>query len=148
MVRWIFLDVGNILLDEDPLTFHNFRRHVEAVRQVRPDLTFNDLLAEREAAALRGSRWPVHEVASRYLDEVTLSNVWDDVAAEVRDRFVDLAPPVSGAEDCLNRLAAHFPLGVIANQGVECRARLASLGWLDRFGALRLPRNAVTLNPT
>src|SRR5437868_3323302 len=133
MVRWVFFDVGNVLLDEDPLTYRSFRRHVEAVRRVRLDRTYLDLLAEREACAVAGSRWPVHEVVSAYLDETRCAAVWEATAHEIRAAFAALSPPVVGAAALIDRLAAHHRLGLIANQGGECRAWLAALGWLDRF---------------
>src|SRR5215213_7456700 len=50
-IRWAFLDVGNVLLDEDPLTWLVFRRHAEAVRRVRPDRSLLDLVSERASRA-------------------------------------------------------------------------------------------------
>ena len=72
MLEWIFLDVGNVLLDEDPLTYLSFRRHAEAVLRAHPGSTFRDLLAACEARAAAGSRWPVSEVVSAFLDEPRL----------------------------------------------------------------------------
>jgi 5'-nucleotidase len=133
MVRWVFFDVGNILLDEDPLTYRNFCRHVEAVRSVRPDRSFRDLLAEREARAVAGSRWPLFEVVSAYLDQGRCAAVWEATAREVRSGFAALSPPVAGAATVIERVGLRYHLGLIANQGAECRARLDALGWLDRF---------------
>src|SRR3954452_18405457 len=97
MIRWAFLDVGNILLDEDPLTCCSFRIHVEAVRAARPDLTFDRLLADREERALSGSRWPLYEGVSRYLDDDGCTEAWIAAEREVRARYDDLSPPVAGA---------------------------------------------------
>jgi len=138
MIRWAFLDVGNVLLDEDPLTFRNFRSHVDSVRAVRPDLGFAGLLAEREARVAAGSRWPLHEVVSRYLDEAGCSEAWRASGREIRARYDELSPPIDGAEDLLRALAPRFRLGLIANQGAECRRTLARLGWLDRFEVVAL----------
>jgi HAD superfamily hydrolase (TIGR01549 family) len=133
MVRWVFFDVGNVLLDEDPLTYRNVRRHVEAIRRVRPGRTFLGLLAEREARAAAGSRWPLYEVTSTYLDDATCAAVWDAAAREIRAEFAALSPPVAGAAALVDRLASHYRLGLIANQGAECREWLRALGWLERF---------------
>ena len=133
MFRWIFFDVGNILLDEDPLTFLSFRRHAEAVQRVRPEYGFLDLLEEREARVSAGSRWPVYEAVSAHLDDRQCAAVWEQTAQEVRTRFAELSPLIPGAAELVERLSARFHLGLIANQGSECRARLAALGLLDRF---------------
>jgi HAD superfamily hydrolase (TIGR01509 family) len=136
MLRWIFFDVGNVLLDEDPLTYHNFCRHVEAVRRVRPDRTFYDLLAEQEARGGAGERWPLARVVAQYLDEAECAAVWNSSARAIRAAFGRLSPPVPGALGVIERLGRHYRLGLIANQGAECRAHLTALGWLDRFEAV------------
>jgi 5'-nucleotidase len=130
--RWVFLDVGNVLLDEDPLTWLVFRRHVEAIRRERPDRSWPALLAEFEARVAAGSRWPVFDVASSYLHEARLAEVWDAVDREVRARFAALSPPVAGAIEAVGQLARRYRLGLIANHPSQSRARLAELGLLER----------------
>ncbi len=134
MIRWVFLDVGNVLLDEDPLTFLSFLRHAEAVNRARPELTFHDVLAARETCAAAGSRWPVYEAVIPILGEIGCASVWTETAAEVRARFAELSPPITGAADFLNQLIRlGLRLGLIANQGPEVRDHLAALGMLDAF---------------
>jgi pyrimidine 5'-nucleotidase len=147
MIRWAFLDVGNVLLDEDPLTSCSFRVHVEAVRAVRPDLTFERLLADREERALSGSRWPLHDVVSRYLDVDGCTEAWKAAEREVRARYDELSPPIAGAGAMLDSLARRFRLGLIANQGPECRRRLDRLGWLDRFEVVALSEDEGLYKP-
>jgi HAD superfamily hydrolase (TIGR01549 family) len=130
---WVFLDVGNVLLDEDPLTFFSFTRHVEAVRQVRAELTFFDVLAVREKKALAGSRWPAFEVVRETLSANECAVLWDETAREVRRRFSELSPLIAGAREVVERLAREYHLGLLANQGTECRNWLAELGVLDHF---------------
>jgi 5'-nucleotidase len=138
MIEWVFLDVGNILLDEDPLTYLVFRRHVEAIRTSHPDRSFSELLAEREARAAAGSAWPVSDVVSSYLDEQHTAQVWAAAEREVHARFAELSPLVAGAVEMVDRLAPRFRLGLIANQGEAARGRLADLGLLDRFEVVML----------
>jgi FMN phosphatase YigB (HAD superfamily) len=147
MIRWAFLDVGNILLDEDPLTFVNFRVHVEAVRQVRPDLTFEGLLLEREGRAIAGSNWPLYEVVSQYLDDPACLEAWRAAELQIRGDYAKLSPPIAGAEGLMDALAGRFRLGLIANQGVECRGWLDQLGWLDRFEVVALSEEVGTAKP-
>ena len=137
-LRWVFLDVGNVLLDEDPLTYLSFLRHAEAVGRARPGVTFLDVLAAREARAADGSRWPLYEAVAPWLGEEGCAAVWASTDREVRARFAELSPPVEGAAALLGRLARDYRLGLIANHGREARERLASLGWLDRFEVVAL----------
>ena len=133
MIRRIFFDIGDVLWDEDPLTYFSFASHVEAIRRARPDLAFADLLADRERRALDGSRWPVYEVASSHLNEARCAEVWEATSKAVRDRFDALSPPIPGAIEAVRHLGGHFRLGLIANQPRACRGRLERLGWLEAF---------------
>jgi HAD superfamily hydrolase (TIGR01549 family) len=147
MVDWVFFDVGNVLLDEDPLTYRNFCRHVEAIRSVRPERSYRDLLAEREARAVAGSRWPLFDVVSTYLDDSHCGAVWEATAREIRAGFAALSPPVAGADAVLERLGRHYRLGLIANQGAECRAWLDALGWLGRFDVVAFSEDLGIFKP-
>lgn len=138
MIRWVFLDVGNVLLDEDPVAHACFRVHAEAVATAGGSVTFRDLLASREAHAARGSRWPLYDAVSGLLDEQGCAEAWNTADRLVRCQFEALSPLVPGARELVERLGARFRLGLIANQGVECRARLAELGLLDRFEVVAL----------
>jgi len=147
MIDWAFLDIGNVLLDEDPLTYRVFRIHVDAVRALRPDLSFLDLLAGREEAVAGGSRWPVYEVVSLYLDEAGCEAAWQAADRNVRARYNWLSPTIEGADEFLGALASRFRLGVIANQGPECRSRLRQLRWLDRFEVVALSEEEGVFKP-
>lgn len=146
-LRWVFLDLGNVLWDEDPLGFFSFARHVEAVRAVRPDLAFGDLLAEGEARAAAGSRWPVYDVVSSYLSEARCSEVWEETSRAARHRFDELSPPIPGAIEAVHRLRSRYRLGLIANQPRESRARLERLGWLGSFDVVALAEEIGSYKP-
>jgi HAD superfamily hydrolase (TIGR01509 family) len=136
MIRWVFLDVGNVLLDEDPLTFINFRRHAEAIRRADPTRSFFDLLADHESRIASGSRWPVYELVSAVLNERACADLWNETAQEIRARFTQLSPLIPGATAMVDQLARRFKLGLIANQGRECRQALENHGLLDHFGVV------------
>ena len=132
-LRWVFFDVGNVLLNEDPLTFFSFLRHAEAVCRARPERTYRDVLAAREAKAAAGALWPVYEVVSEVLSPAECDSLWEETAREVRGRFAELSPLIPGAREVVEQLACGFRLGLIANQGPECRAWLGKLGVLEQF---------------
>ena len=110
-ITWAFLDVGNVLLDEDRLTFANVQVHAEAVREVRPEVTIGRLLREREAFAQAGSRWPLYDVVSRYLDEAGCLGAWEAASREIRANFAELSPPIPGADELIRRSRAAIGSG-------------------------------------
>jgi FMN phosphatase YigB (HAD superfamily) len=138
VIRWVFLDVGNVLLDEDPLAYVVFCRHVEAIVRKRPERTFADLLAERENVARNGSKWPVFDVAARYLSATEIDQVWNQTDREVRERFTELMPLIPATRQLIDRLDGRVGLGLIANQPVECRRRLRDLDLIDSFDVVAL----------
>jgi 5'-nucleotidase len=145
--RWVFLDVGNVLWDEDPLSYRVAWHYAQAIQGVRPDRTFAELLAEGEAAAEAGWRWPVFAVASAYLGQERGNAVWSAIDRAVRAHWSAWTPPIAGASELIEALARHFRLGLIANQPRESRARLAELGWLDRFEVVALSEEEGLFKP-
>lgn len=133
MFRWVFLDVGNVLLDEDSLTYAVCRAHFDAIRSIWADRSYEELLGMRERLAMEGSRWPLYELTAAAIGEQECSRLWNRVERDVRGRYASLSPPILGAEALLDFLGGRTRLGLIANQGRECRDLLASLGWLSRF---------------
>ncbi|MDB5350023.1 MAG: haloacid dehalogenase superfamily enzyme subfamily [Planctomycetota bacterium] len=133
MIRWVFLDIGGVILDEDVLTYHVFTRHAEAILEKHPGLTLLDLIMEREAAVRGGALWPVFEMASRYLDEEHVARIWEDTDREVRSRYADFLPPLAGSVAAIRDLASRYQLGLIANQPAEVRGTLDELGVLRYF---------------
>src|SRR4051794_40914918 len=99
MIRWVFLDIGGVILDEDVLNGHVFLRHAEAIRLRYPGTSILSLIKEREERALAGTRWPTFDLASAYLDEGTVSGLWTDIDAEVRREYADFLPPIDGAAE-------------------------------------------------
>jgi HAD superfamily hydrolase (TIGR01509 family) len=138
MIDWVFLDVGNVLFNDDPQNFEGYRLLFDAVRIRHPRYSFDAMLAEREERALGGENFILHTVAKRMLpeDEAKFAlrnirtllletydrhNLWDE-----RHRAV------------LEDLRARWKLGIIANQPIECRNSLARRGLLEYFDVVAI----------
>jgi HAD superfamily hydrolase (TIGR01549 family) len=147
MIHWVFFDVGNVLLNEDPLSYQVFARHVEAIRRIHPERTFTELLAERETKALAGSRWPVYEMAAKYLASDQLDAVWADVDREFRANYTSMTPVLPGAHEVVETLGSSCRLGLIANQPREARARLAAANLIDPFDVIVLSEEVNLFKP-
>jgi HAD superfamily hydrolase (TIGR01549 family) len=94
-----------------------------------------------------GARWPLHDLVSAYLDPAQCAAVWEATDREIRSTFAELSPPVAGAAEVIERVGRDYRLGLIANQGAECRAWLDSLGWLDRFEVVVLGEERGVFKP-
>ncbi|HDS74661.1 MAG TPA: hypothetical protein ENN56_03880, partial [Firmicutes bacterium] len=52
--RWLFWDLGDTILNEDPLRFEFYRFLYEALLEERYTGSFEDLLSERETSITNG----------------------------------------------------------------------------------------------
>ncbi len=138
MLRWIFLDVGNLLLNDDPQTFYIHRRYFEAAARHRHEFTFDQFLAERELEVSRGNRWPTQSVLLRYVSSRELDSLYREVTDELRGTYDEYNFLMPHAQPMLEQLATRFQLGIVANQVVECRDSLVRRGLLDYFDVVAI----------
>jgi 5'-nucleotidase len=138
MIDWVFLDVGNVLFNDDPQNFEGYRLLFDTLRIRHPRYSFEAMMAEREERARGGENFILHTIAQRMLpaDEAKLAlrnirrllmetydrhNLWEE-----RHRTV------------LEELRARWRLGLIANQPTECRNSLARRGLLEYFDVVAI----------
>lgn len=133
MLEWVFFDVGNCLFDDDSQGFLAWRHYFEAFRARRADLTFEDILAERERRAKEGHVWVLRDVAKDYLTEDEIDATHERLRRMLHSAFDENHLPNRGVPELLHDLAGRYRLGIIANQPGECRAALERRGWLSLF---------------
>jgi HAD superfamily hydrolase (TIGR01509 family) len=133
MIDWVFLDVGNVLFNDDPQNFEAYRLLYDTLRIRHPSYSFDSLMAEREERARSGENFILHTIAQRMLpqDEAkfALRNL-RELLLETYDRhnlWNERHLPV------LEELRARWRLGIIANQPVECRNSLDRRGLREHF---------------
>ncbi len=69
MLRWVFLDIGNVLMNDDPAMAFLYRELHQAMCAAGYRLPFSDLLAEREEMIRRHGpeHWQI--LGRKYLGE-------------------------------------------------------------------------------
>jgi HAD superfamily hydrolase (TIGR01549 family) len=138
MIDWVFLDVGNVLFNDDPQNFEAYRLLYDTLRIRHPSYSFDSLMAEREERARGGANFILHTVAQRMLPEdeakFVLRNL-RELLLETYDRH-NLWDERHLA--VLEELQARWRLGIIANQPIECRNSLARRGLLEYFEIVAL----------
>jgi pyrimidine 5'-nucleotidase len=138
MIRWVFLDIGNVVFNDDPQTYYIHRRYHEAAARRNAGFTFNDFLRDRELEVERGNRWPTQTVMRRYLSEIELADLYRTVTDEIRSQYDELNFPMSHLQDMLDALAGRYRLGVVANQVIECRGSLERRGLTSYFDVVSI----------
>jgi len=138
MIDWVFIDIGNVLFNDDPQNFHAYRLVYETIRAERPQYTFEAMLAEREAMARQGLTWILFKIGQRYLP----ADKGKEVLAEVREFLTGTYDENNrlnaGAVGLLDQLRPHWKLGIVANQSPECRQSLVRRKLLDYFGVVAI----------
>jgi HAD superfamily hydrolase (TIGR01509 family) len=134
MIKWVFFDVGNVLLNDDPLMAERFRMLYEAVRAAGCDVSFEQLCREREQLILeeRESLYFLR-ICAKYLTEQQKDQLLRAYDEKFRANYLQYSLPTPGITDVLEDLGRRFKLGLAANQVRECRGALEKLGWLDYF---------------
>lgn len=138
MIDWVFLDVGNVLFNDDPQNFEGYRFVFDAIHSRDPDYSFAAMLAEREAWALTGADFILSKIVRQRLPQSEPREIFGplrDVLIETYDRnnLVN-----DGAVELLKELGARWRLGIIANQPPECRKSLERRGLLEYFDVVAI----------
>ena len=76
MIRWLFFDVGNVLLIDEPLSAMRWMVLYEAVRAAGHKLKFEDLMTKREALVLNNRDGTPHTTLAL---ELLGESGWADV---------------------------------------------------------------------
>ena len=147
MIQWIFLDVGNVLFNDDPQSFAAYDHYFEAIRQEERDFTFREMLRCREEIAIHGRPWVLHDITSRYLDEDRIEEVHRTLCSGLLSTYDANHLPVPQLEATLEELHGRYRLGILANQPPECRRSLERRGLLRYFDVVAISEECGLFKP-
>lgn len=133
MLKWIFFDVGNVLFNDDPQNCFVWFFLWEKFRQDEPELTFADLMAEREQRAIKGENWITKKMVTARYGSAACDRHMAELRRHLKANFDQNHIVNPGVEDVLASLGKRFHLGVIANQPQECRQSLQRRGLISHF---------------
>ncbi len=138
MIDWVFIDVGNVLFNDDPQNFHGYRLLYERIRGRHPHYTFDAMLAERESLARQGHDLILSKIAGRYLPDDEIRATMQTIRATLLETYEQNNIVSDGAFEVLEALRRRFRLGIIANQSLECRRCLDRRGLLEFFDVVAI----------
>jgi HAD superfamily hydrolase (TIGR01549 family) len=133
MIRWVFLDVGNVLFNDDPLMVFVYEAIFEEIRRFHPAISFPALMAERERLIHSGRYWHYSVLVRRYLDREDWDRLHQRIQADLERQYNSLNLIIPGITQALTELHASYHLGIAANQMRACRPLLAERGLLPFF---------------
>ncbi len=134
MIKWIFFDVGNVILNDDPAMAMLYRKIFDAIQQDGNNISFHQLLSQREELILR-ERDGKHfvSVALAHLGRSKWAKHEQEIKNLLRDKWAEVSPLMPGIVPVIKKLAKKYNLGIIANQPAKVSEVLQEHGLLQYF---------------
>jgi HAD superfamily hydrolase (TIGR01549 family) len=129
-IEFIFFDVGNIFVSDDPSSAFLYRKlydYLGGERRWSPEEFFAARLAHVESG---GHLW---SFIAGYVGEHDLPEWRRQARAELYAQWDRYSPPIPGMAEAAQELARHYRLGLIANQPRQIRDVLARRGFWELF---------------
>lgn len=137
MSKWIFFDVGNVILNDDPTLAEAYNFLQQALAERGHEVTFDDLMAERRELIKSMSMeqtGPYFQILGRkYLGREEWMSVLADMVADIFPRWSELNFLIPGIDTVISRLNRKYKLGIIANQPREAIDALKKHDLWDYF---------------
>jgi len=134
MIKWLFFDVGNVLVVDELYNAALWTVLLKAARAQHAAVTLQTLMAERERLVLDlEDPTPFDTQGRNLLGDSGWEEAKKPVKERLRDSWMDLNVPVPGWTACLESLKKRFHLGIAANQPSTCREHLQQLHLLKYF---------------
>jgi 5'-nucleotidase len=134
MIKWIFFDIGNVILNDDPAMAFFYHEIFQAIQQENTHITLDELLAARERSILIERNGRHYEnVMRQYLQNGQWKKVDKRIRKELAQNWTKLSPLMPGIVPVIQNLAEKFKLGIVANQPREVVSILENLGLLQYF---------------
>jgi HAD superfamily hydrolase (TIGR01549 family) len=134
MIKWIFFDIGNVILNDDPAMAFFYHEIYQAIQQNGRHVMLDEVLAARERSILVERNGKHYEaIMKKFLGD----GIWQKVDRRIRrilaDNWAKFSPLMPGITPVIQELAEKFKLGIIANQPREVVGILENLGLLNYF---------------
>ena len=134
MIKWIFFDVGNVILNDDPAMAFFYHEIFQAIQQNEKQVTLDELMAAREWSILVERNGKHYEtIMQRFLGDGTWQREDKRIRRMLAENWAEWSPLMPDVVPVIQKLAKRFNLGIIANQPREVVAVLENLGLLKYF---------------
>ncbi|MDZ7265474.1 MAG: hypothetical protein ONB16_12870, partial [candidate division KSB1 bacterium] len=120
MIEWIFFDIGNVILNDDPAMAFFYHEIYQAIQQNGRRVSLDEVLEAREHSILVERNGKHYEaVGQLFLDRRTWHKVDLRIRRTLAEHWQEFSPLIPGIVPIIQSLASRFKLGLIANQPRE-----------------------------
>ncbi|MDW7679935.1 MAG: HAD family hydrolase [bacterium] len=137
MLKWIFFDVGNVILNDDPAMAVYYHQIFKVIQAQGNHVSFDQILADREASIVnnRDGRHYV-SVALKHLGRKVWAQHEQGIRDYLMDNWANISPLMPAIVPVIQQLAEKYKLGIIANQPSSVVDVLREHAILDYFKIL------------
>ena len=132
MIRYVFWDLGDTVLNEDRLRCAIYLQLHRQIAEREPGFTFDEMLREREALIAGGDTRAHYGIARRHLPDGTFAGWRRETLKFVAGEGQQFIMPVRGAVETFDALR-DLHHGIIADQPASVLETLDSCGLGGRF---------------
>ncbi len=118
--KWLFLDVGNVILNDDPGVAYSYKLIHEELVKRGINITFNDLLNKRDEFFINSNKRLPRDLVLNYCSYDEEKLIRNTIFSHIHSMWYDLNPIIPKAKSFIKRAYSKYNLGIIANQPVEC----------------------------
>lgn len=120
MIEWMFFDVGNVILNDDPAMAVVYKYIYDAINQNGINITFEELLYHREQSILKNRNGQHYRtVATKFLGEKQWNVIFKTIQKKLSSNWDKYSPLMRGIVPVIQNLYQQFNLGLLANQPRE-----------------------------
>jgi len=134
MVEWVFFDIGNVILNDDPAMVVLYEQLYQSINSNGRHVSFDELLRLREDLIIQhrdGKHYKT--VGINYLGEQRWWTEFQTIRKYLADDWEQLSPLMPGIIPIIGQLASKYKLGLIANQPREAKTILEKLNLMPYF---------------
>lgn len=134
MLKWIFFDIGNVILNDDPAMAVYYHEIFKVIQAQGNHITFDQILKDREESILnnRDGRHYI-SVALKYLGRKIWSQHEERIREYLMENWAKVSPLMPPIVPVIQQLAKKYNLGIIANQPAKAGEILKSHDLLKYF---------------
>ena len=134
MIKWIFFDVGNVILNDDPAMAILYNLLYDVIHKTDKSLDLRDILAIREKLILTNKDCQHYKTVARiFLDKNKWKKEFKNIAAKIGRNWQKHSPLLLDSVPVIKKLYGKYKLGIIANQPQEVIQVLKNHNLYDFF---------------
>lgn len=133
-IEWLFIDIGGVLFDDEPL-LHDFYRFIGNALNAAGVCVSEEAIEKQRQSFIRSQTPAVHKATLRHFapDNHTANAILEEFRKWLEPQQSSLNPMFPGIPETLAILAKNYKLAIAANQGAYVREILKERGLYHYF---------------